>query len=295
MGGQPTSLFSDGLHRLIARNAPLWGGEAEVVRTYFDSPHRDRGSDRRWVLRQLYKEYRDGIAPLVNAIQGALPQLEHGVTREWLRDVTGMLHEEAGHYLLFAGLLEHLSDGAEATPGPDRLEVIGAWLENDALRELRSRHCHEHGMLGHRACQFTERGYCTLYSEGRRRKGRGGDDDAIAEVCAVIHDEEFESTLLDIVDLDTAGFVEAQWKQLEEMTVEQMRLRIRMRNAQFGFPVPNWRISELCAGAADPLSFDEALASRLRDAGERHRADRGRQPGFATKDHGNGGWYRART
>jgi len=295
MGDQPASLFSEGLHRLIARNAPLWGGEAEVVRSYFDSPHRDRGSDRRWVLRQLYKEYRDGIAPLVNAIHGALPQLEHGVTREWLRDVTGMLHEGAGHYLLFAGLMERLSDGAEATPGPDRLEAIGAWLGNDALRELRNRHCHEHGMLGHRGCQFTERGYCTLYSKGRRRKSRGGDDDAIADVCAIIHDEEFESTLLDIADLDAAGFVEAQWKQLGEMTVEPMSLRIRMRNAQFGLPVPTWRISELCAGDADPLPFDEALASRLRDASEYHRANRGRQPSFATKDLGNGGWYRART
>jgi hypothetical protein len=40
------------------------------------------------------------------------------------------------------------------------------------------------------------------------------------------------------------------------MTVAQGRLRIRMRNAQFGYPVAAERVAELESGAAEPIAFD---------------------------------------
>ncbi len=33
--------MSDNLKNLIAVNAPLWAGEAEIIRAYWDSPVRD--------------------------------------------------------------------------------------------------------------------------------------------------------------------------------------------------------------------------------------------------------------
>ena len=44
------SLNSD-LQNLIKVSAPLWAGEAEVVRTYWDSPVRTLETDLLWLRR----------------------------------------------------------------------------------------------------------------------------------------------------------------------------------------------------------------------------------------------------
>ena len=45
------------IHRLIGVAAPLWAGEAEVVRSYWSSPKRTRDSDLLWLRRQCFKEF----------------------------------------------------------------------------------------------------------------------------------------------------------------------------------------------------------------------------------------------
>jgi hypothetical protein len=257
-------VVGSGFRRLVERNAPLWGGEAEVIRSYFDAPHRNAASDRLWVLRQMYKEYWDGIMPPLAALQRMLPQLESGASRAQLLELTEVLHEEVEHYSLFAELHDRLRAADEPAPDPETLQREGAWPENDSLMAVRARHRNEHGALGHRAYQFTEGGYCTLFSEGMKLEGRGGIDDLIARVCSRIYQDEFEHMLLGITGIDDTSLSEADWGLLCEMTVEQLQYRIRMRNAQFGFPVPETRIAELLAGAAEPIAFDYALAEILR-------------------------------
>lgn len=257
---------SAGFRRLVERNAPLWAGEAEVVRTYWHSPRRNAATDRLWVMRQMYKEYWDGIVPPLAALQRMLPQLEREVSRAQLRELSEVLHEEVEHYGLFADLYDLLKAPGTPTPDPETLKREGGWAENDTLMGVRARHRREHGVLGHRAYQFTEGGYCTLFSEGMKLRGRGGVDDAIAECCGHIYDDEFEHMLLGIIGVDQEGLSDADWALLADLTTEQLQYRIRMRNAQFGFPVPEARIAELVAGKAEPLPFDYAHAERLRAA-----------------------------
>ena len=45
------------IHHLVARAAPLWAGEAEVVRTYWASPTRSVETDLTWLARQAFKEF----------------------------------------------------------------------------------------------------------------------------------------------------------------------------------------------------------------------------------------------
>ncbi|MEQ8234301.1 MAG: hypothetical protein RKL32_21540, partial [Gammaproteobacteria bacterium] len=166
-----------------------------------------------------------------------------------------------------ADLYERLGGAA---PSPEALRARGAWAENDALMALRARHREQHGALGVRAYRFTEGGYCTLFSEGMRLAGRGGDDDAIAAVCAAIHDDEFEHMLLGVVDLDDDSLDGAGWALLGELTTAQLALRIEMRNAQFGYPLSRERVAALRGGAAAPLAFDYARATALRAARAQH-------------------------
>ena len=41
--------LSDQLKRLIAANAPLWAGEAEIARTYWTAPIRTIETDKKWL------------------------------------------------------------------------------------------------------------------------------------------------------------------------------------------------------------------------------------------------------
>jgi len=87
-------------------------------------------------------------------------------------------------------------------------------------------------------------------------KGRGGVDDLIADACALVYEDEFGHMAKGIVGLDDAGLTADDWTRLAALSVELQRMRIAMRNAQFGNPLSAARVAELCAGAADPIIFD---------------------------------------
>ena len=48
---------SEGFANLIQANESFWGGEAEIIRSYWDSPVRSRETDKKWLIHQIYKEY----------------------------------------------------------------------------------------------------------------------------------------------------------------------------------------------------------------------------------------------
>ena len=140
-----------------------------------------------------------------------------------------------------------------------------SWPEDDVLGTLRYKHREEHGELGRRACQFTEGGYCTLFSEGmalgRDSTAHDGRDALIAEACAKVYDDEFGHMLKGVAGLDREGLSAEDWALMEKLTIEQLELRIDMRNAQFGHPLSAARVAEIKAGKAEPLAFDYASAA----------------------------------
>ena len=61
------------LKEIIETSAPLWAGEAEVVRTYFNWSKRSNKTDRKWLAHQCFKEfYGSGYG-----------EPEHGLLVEW--------------------------------------------------------------------------------------------------------------------------------------------------------------------------------------------------------------------
>ena len=255
-----------GLHALVAANAPLWAAEAEVVRSYWNSPARSRASDCKWLLHQCYKEYWDGFIPPLRRLNAQLDAIDRGIGRADILTDINTLAEEFAHYVAFADVYETLRTEAEPPVDPALLKQVGDWPENVTLVTLRAEHKRLHGELGQRAHAFTEGGYCTLYSEGMRLRGRGGIDDLIATACGLVYDDEFGHMLLGIAGLDQEALSARDWELLRELTVAQMRLRIEMRNAQFGFPVVPQRIAELQAGRCAPLDFDWDRAGLLAPA-----------------------------
>jgi hypothetical protein len=255
---------------LIALAAPLWAGEAEVVRTYWTSPRRTRDTDLAWLRRQCFKEFwgsgvgkydRGGV--VLGQLKNLLAkgdEIDAGFDRYEVLDVLDGVRAEYSHYCAFADLYDELRPAGSPKLNPRMLEP---WPEEDALTALRYRHQDEHGALGMRACKLTEGGYCTLFSEGMALEGRSGVDGRIAQACAKVYGDEFEHMLAGVAGIAGENYSDAQWRLLGTLVTEQLRARIRMRNAQFGQPLAEERVQAIYSGDIRPLAFDFERASAL--------------------------------
>ena len=251
------------IQRLVAVAAPLWAGEAEVVRTYWSSPKRTRETDLLWLRRQCFKEFwgsgvgkydRGGV--VLGQLRNILAkggEIDVSVDRYEILDVMEGIKAEFSHYCAFADLYDELrlEDSPKIHP-----QMLEPWPEEDALTALRYKHQDEHGAIGMRACKFTEGGYCTLFSEGMALKDRGGGEGRIAQACAKVYDDEFEHMLAGIAGIVEEHLSDADWRLMESLVVEQLHARIRMRNGQFSYPLPEERVQQIFRGEIQALPFD---------------------------------------
>lgn len=260
--------MNDHFRDLIEASAPLWAGEAEVVRTYFDSPSRTAGTDRVWLKRQCFKEfYGSGygepehgmLVEWGREIIALRPELDRGLDRHELLELVEAHYAEYHHYCLFADIHDQLGTPADPPLAPLMCEN---WPEGKALDDYRRKIRQTHGTLGQAAFDFTEGGYCTLYSEGAGLAGRGGIDDRIAAACQRVYDDEVGHMLRGVVELGGLAPDETDWALVEELVTGQLRRRVHMRNGQFGEPVSARRIEEIFAGDIEPIAFDYALAEK---------------------------------
>lgn len=255
---------STNLERLIALNAPYWAGEAEVIGTYFNSPKRTRESDLLWIARQCRKEFWDSfdenepslfLSPLKKML-ASWDKIDNGISRHEVLEEAESLYEEFSHYVAFADAYDAIKRPSDPTITPLVLRDVRSWKENEILGKVRSDHRKAHGAIGMRACHFTEGGYCSVFAEGMKLRGRGPVDDAIGKACTLVYEDEFHHMLRGIAGLDEVGMSAAEWDLLGRLSVEQMRLRIPMRNVQFGNPVSDLRVNEIIAGRVAAVRFD---------------------------------------
>ncbi len=247
--------FDAPFRELVAANAPLWAGEAEIIRSYWDWPGRSRDSDMLWLARQCHKEFWGGgddmrrglFAWPLAELTAAFDKIDRGVPRREVLTMAALLHEEFAHYCVLADVYDMLKTADEPGLDPHGLKDR-SWPENDALSALRAAQRKQHGEIGSRAHLFTEGGYCALFREGMKLKGRGAIDDAIAAACAEIHDEEFDHMMAGVAGLANGVISADDLSLIAELTTAQMGQRILMRNAQFGHPVSDARVEELIAG-----------------------------------------------
>ena len=262
---------SANLRRLIDAAAPYWAGEAEVVRTYWTWSQRTRETDRHWLALQCYKEFLgfglgfgvggEDLGPFrgpVEELREAFPKIDIEIDRHEVLGIAELLRDEFSHYCAFADAHDALALSGEPKLNP---RMLASWKEEDELARVRRDHKERYGALGRRATQFTEGGYCTLFSEGMKLRerptpGHEATDRLIGEACARVYDDEFGHMLKGIVGLDDEGLAETDWRRLADISVEQLKHRILMRNAQFGRPVDEARIKDLLAGRCRPIAFD---------------------------------------
>lgn len=255
--------ISKNLQRLIELNAPLWAGEAEIVRTYWTSPVRNRANDKLWLKRQCWKEYaglgdskgptKGMISDLGMRLPDMVAKLDISLDRHQLKELMEKVFVEYTHYVLFSDVYDTLLD-----PGEKKLNAneLKPWPEEEALASARVGVRKTHGEIGWRATDFTEGGYCTMYSEGAKLKTGTGLDRRIGLACQRVYDDEFGHMMHGVVGVDDSGLTPGDWKELEQLTMEQLKLRLYMRNTQFSHPLSDARMKEIFAGKIEPIKFD---------------------------------------
>jgi len=271
---------SENLKRLIDINAPLWAGEAEIVRTYWTSPVRNREADKLWLKRQCWKEYA-GVGDSIGTTKGMVgdlevrlrdlvPRLDIDVDRHDLRELLEKVYVEYTHYVLFADIYDGLCEKGEPKLNAN---TLAPWPEEEALASLRRDMRKNLGKVGQRASNFTEGGYCTMYSEGAKLQGRPGVDGKIGRACQKVYDDEFGHMMYGVVGIDEEHLSDREWADMIDLTCQQLRLRLYMRNAEFSYPVPDSRIKEIIAGKIEPIAFDYAKAEGFLRAGHAEAAE----------------------
>ncbi len=253
------------LRQLIASCENLWAAEAEVFATYWTWPQRTHATDRAWLLRQMYKELHDGVMPILRKVDDAVRLVGSPDGRESFRQDIENMREEFEHYVGFARIYESLLTENEPHASVETILRDGAWPENDALMQLRADHSARYGELGERARRFTEGGYCTLFSEGRKLADGSDVDNQIAATCARVYDDEFDHMLGGIADFIRADceLSDPEWQLHTDLTTDQLRQRVYMRNAQFSNVISPQRLELIVNGACAPIPFDYARAARL--------------------------------
>ena len=255
MDEQRTGELRNELTRYASR---YWAGEAEVARAFFGQP-RTGEEHLRWLRLQAYKELqpRPGgiIMRLIDTLKADYPLLEHGRGRSDFLHTIQFLEEEFRHYLLFADVIDYIT-GGHVTP-----EELGnfEYPAEHELRTFRAGLADEHGDLARFASSFCEGGGASLYYEGMLV---GGDplSDRIAVACKGVHDDEVGHAAHGAARLTEAATSEEEWVLAREMVMAISRKRVRMRNEQFGFPLPEARLQEIDEGK---IELPERFAAML--------------------------------
>lgn len=250
---------SEHLRRLVDLAAPFWAGEAEVVWTYFQSPKRTVETDLLWLKRQCFKEiWGSGVGDRAKGLfQGPAAYLndvfgdiDRSVGRHDVLDVIDDLRTEFFHYCLFADIHDFLSAG-KLTP-----HDLEGWQADDELARIRYNYREKRGRAGDFAVRFTEGGYCSMYSTGRRLAGSGELSDRIAKACGHVYTDEIGHMRDGFIRLSQSEQTAEQWDEMADMVRRILSQRLRMRNEQFSFPVSDARLEGIDGGDIEPMAFD---------------------------------------
>ncbi|MEZ5139568.1 MAG: hypothetical protein R2711_12620 [Acidimicrobiales bacterium] len=248
--------MGNGFEALVRAAAPLWAAEGELIEGYFASSERTVATDLHWLRAQCGKELVDGVELRRDALAGLADDLGDPGARARAIGEAQELVEELAHLDAFAtayGTIRGPAD-PELTSSSVRDAPAGPrtspWPPSvPRSRPLTSPRVHRPGV---------HRGW--VRHPLRRGMALAGTarDDAIARACAAVYEDEVHHMRAGAGGLADAVLDGAEWAELTDMVVGQLRARLPMRDAQFAGLADPARLDALLAGAARPRPADLA-------------------------------------
>jgi hypothetical protein len=246
--------FQKRLDRLLEAVAPCWAGEALIARRYLGGVHRTAARDVQWIGFQIFKEHTGGgvyggpgetVATILRSAAVRASEISLATPPEDIEQVLGDLQfavDELRHMTQFIRLYT-LAGG-----DPHRsIESLGKLESAGRLAGLR--HELRSTPIGRTAVELSEGGGLGLHF-GMQEHFRLSPpcepaDLEIARLTDVILADETHHMLTrfrSILDLDDS---ERTWQSLESQLVAICSEKLRERNEQFSFPLPEEELMQL--------------------------------------------------
>lgn len=224
----------------------FWAGEAEVARVFFEKP-RTEEEHLFWLKSQMLREF--GAAGAVSRVADAYKRVETELERHQVHEQWITSEEEYSHYVVLADIAEEIA-GRRILP--EEILYNRDLPESKALSAVRTRGSDWDAAVS----GFHEGGGLGIYFTCMNIKPMDGDPyrPEIAEAMAMIYGDELEHAskgLRAMVRVAVAATNE-EWEQVLQKVELVGYHRVRMRNEQFGFPLPESRIEEIKAGKILP-------------------------------------------
>ncbi len=246
--------FHERLHGLLESVAPCWAGEALIARHYLGNGHRTAARDVQWIGFQVFKEHTGGgvyggpgetVATILRSAAVRASEINLATRPEDLEQVLGDLQfavDELRHMTQFIRLY--------ALAGGDTSRSIESLGQLDSAGRLAGlRHELRSTKIGRTAVELSEGGGLGLHfgmqEHFRLNPPTAPADLEIARLTDVILADETHHMLTrfhSILDLDDS---EHTWQNLESQLVAICSQKLRERNEQFSFPLPEEELIQL--------------------------------------------------
>ncbi len=228
--------MSDHTQELINAALPYWEAEGEIARRFFASKPSNE-DHQYWLRAQLWKElhpvdgYFNGIHRELSNLTDLFPQVDRGIDRHHFAFLMRQMLEEFNHYVLFADILEFLTQ-RKLDLDRDTVQLP----EERKLQQLRKAYVDSGSPIDKAAVLFTEGGGARLFREGAKVKG-GRLEEMIASAMQVIYDDEkdhFNEGAEESAELIRS---EADLERMKAAIVAVSRQRVAMRQEMFKYPM----------------------------------------------------------
>ncbi len=233
------------LRQVEAAFHQYWGGQYEVVATFFGQP-RPREELIAWLELQCYKEIK-AVPQMARRLVELYDELDDTVERSRYEAEAYELADEVQHYRVLADVLELLT--GQRRPARD----FRPTAEQSKLEALR-REGKTLGELGEALVGFAPGGGVAAFGAGMRIAG-GPIERQLAKACQVIYEQELHHYRESRLIFD--GLVRRSDPAVFEPLLPYARALARehflLRNAAFSFPLATERIAEIDAGHVEPF------------------------------------------
>ncbi len=247
-------IFRQRLDSLLEAVAPCWAGEALIARRYLSSGFRTAARDVQWIGFQIFKEQTGGgvyggpgatVATILRSAAIRASEIGLATPPEDVEQILGDLQfavDELRHMTQFIRL--YALAGGDAHRSIESLGQLASAGRLAGLRhELRSTR------LGRTAVELSEGGGLGLHfgmqEHFRLSPPTAPADLELARLTNVILADETDHMLSRFRSILDLGDNEDTWQSLESQLVAICSQKLRERNEQFSFPLPEDELMQL--------------------------------------------------
>lgn len=247
--------------RELARLAAIFtAGEAEIAQTYFVAATRSQATDILFLTSQAGREFSSAMHLLQSVLDRQKTALA-SVDRQWLSETLLKVQQEVNHGNLCADILEWLTgrpvdmvelfrydlfNGDPTAPNNQEQATLSRLFQEQERRPepwaQLVNHNSGYGLL--------EGGGCGMFYAASRLSGSEVNA-RIARAFQIVLEDERGHGPPNLLAVEKFVTTEAQLAEVKAMLRARGRQRLRFRNEQFSYPLPEERLAEIVDGKVD--------------------------------------------